>query len=59
MLNNNENMSEQLEKKITYERAEWEPSFAYVAASWTALILGLGAYLIGLWNAGMQRNEKG
>jgi uncharacterized membrane protein YiaA len=36
-----------------------QPSFAFVAASWGALIAGFCAYLIGLWNAGMQLNEKG
>ncbi|WP_321787230.1 inner membrane protein YiaA [Paraburkholderia sp. J94] len=36
-----------------------QPSFAFVAASWAALIAGFCAYLIGLWNAGMQLNEKG
>ncbi|WP_322024768.1 inner membrane protein YiaA [Burkholderia sp. BCC1977] len=36
-----------------------QPSFAFVAASWAALIAGFAAFLIGLWNAGMQLNEKG
>jgi uncharacterized membrane protein YiaA len=36
-----------------------QPSFAFVAASWGAMIAGFCAYLIGLWNAGMQLNEKG
>jgi uncharacterized membrane protein YiaA len=36
-----------------------QPSFAFVAASWGAMIAGFSAYLIGLWNAGMQLNEKG
>lgn len=35
------------------------PSPAFIAASWTALGLGSIAYLIGLFNAGMQLNEKG
>jgi uncharacterized membrane protein YiaA len=34
-------------------------SFAFLAASWIALAVGLLAYLIGLWNASMQLNEKG
>lgn len=34
-------------------------SFAFVAASWAALLAGVCAYLLGLWNAGMQLNEKG
>ncbi|AOJ23976.1 YiaA/YiaB family protein [Burkholderia seminalis] len=36
-----------------------QPSFAFVAASWAALLAGFAAFLIGLWNAGMQLNEKG
>ena len=35
------------------------PSGAFVGASWAALIVGLIAYLVGLWNAQMQLNEKG
>jgi uncharacterized membrane protein YiaA len=34
-------------------------SAAFVMASWLALLIGIGAYLIGLWNATMQLNEKG
>jgi uncharacterized membrane protein YiaA len=36
-----------------------KPSGAFVAASWIALLLGVVAYLIGLWNASMALNEKG
>ena len=35
------------------------PTMAFVGASWTALLAGSVAYLAGLWNAGMQLNEKG
>jgi uncharacterized membrane protein YiaA len=35
------------------------PSPAFVGASWGAMIVGILAYLIGLWNAQMQLNEKG
>jgi uncharacterized membrane protein YiaA len=35
------------------------PSGAFVGASWGALIVGLIAYLVGLWNAQMALNEKG
>jgi uncharacterized membrane protein YiaA len=35
------------------------PGGAFVCASWCALIVGLIAYLVGLWNAQMQLNEKG
>lgn len=36
-----------------------KPSAAFVGASWAALMLGALAYLVGLWNAAMQLNEKG
>lgn len=36
-----------------------KPSPAFVAASWTALVIGAAAYMIGLFNATMPLNEKG
>jgi uncharacterized membrane protein YiaA len=36
-----------------------KPSNAFIAASWIALIAGFAGYLIGLWHAEMQLNEKG
>ncbi len=36
-----------------------QPSNAFIGASWTALIVGISAFLIGLWNAEMELNEKG
>jgi uncharacterized membrane protein YiaA len=36
-----------------------QPSAAFVAASWLALFIGVIAFLIGLWNAEMELNEKG
>lgn len=35
------------------------PSRAFIGASWVALLAGLAAYNIGLWNAQMPLNEKG
>lgn len=35
------------------------PSAAFIAASWIALLAGMIAYNVGLWNAEMQLNEKG
>lgn len=35
------------------------PSNAFIGASWMALLIGVTAYLIGLWNAEMELNEKG
>lgn len=36
-----------------------QPSAAFIAASWCALFIGAIAFIIGLWNADMQLNEKG
>jgi len=36
-----------------------QPSAAFIAASWAALFIGVIAFLIGLWNAEMELNEKG
>jgi uncharacterized membrane protein YiaA len=36
-----------------------KPTAAFVAASWAALMIGAGVFLIGLWNAKMALNEKG
>ncbi|MFJ2990970.1 inner membrane protein YiaA [Collimonas sp. NPDC087041] len=36
-----------------------QPSFAFIASSWVALFVGFISYLIGLFNAQMQLNERG
>ena len=36
-----------------------KPTGAFVAASWVAMLVGALTYLVGLWNSGMQLNEKG
>lgn len=36
-----------------------QPSFAFVAASWAALLAGFIAFLVGLFNANMLLNERG
>lgn len=36
-----------------------KPSSAFIGASWMALIIGIAAFIIGLWNAEMELNEKG
>ena|SRR5688572_3819501 len=41
------------------QKQNLQPSAAFVGASWTALLIGITAYLIGLWNAEMELNEKG
>ncbi|OGB16555.1 MAG: hypothetical protein A2W72_19380 [Burkholderiales bacterium RIFCSPLOWO2_12_67_14] len=39
--------------------AAQRPTGAFIAASWAALMVGAVVYLMGLWNAEMQLNEKG
>lgn len=41
------------------ERKDGEPTSAFKGASWAALLIGVSAYLIGLFNAAMELNEKG
>lgn len=41
------------------ERVEGEPTSVFKAAAWGALLIGVLAYLIGLFNATMELNEKG
>lgn len=41
------------------QKQNQQPSAAFVAASWAALFIGVIAFLIGLWNAEMELNEKG
>ena len=36
-----------------------KPSAAFIGAAWLALFAGALTFCIGLWNAGMQLNEKG
>jgi uncharacterized membrane protein YiaA len=36
-----------------------QPSNAFIAASWIALLAGVTSFNIGLWNAAMLLNEKG
>ncbi|SDI39909.1 inner membrane protein YiaA [Winogradskyella thalassocola] len=43
------------EKKVYNHK----PTPAFIGASWTALLIGMVAYCIGLWNAEMELNEKG
>jgi uncharacterized membrane protein YiaA len=35
------------------------PTGAFIGASWFTLVLGVGVYMIGLWNSNMQLNEQG
>lgn len=36
-----------------------QPSAAFIGASWSALLIGMSSFIIGLWNADMAMNEKG
>jgi uncharacterized membrane protein YiaA len=49
----------QNDPKLKVERKEGEPTSAFKGASWGALLIGVVAYLIGLFNASMELNEKG
>ena len=35
------------------------PTPAFISASWAALFVGRVSYCVGLWNVGMELNEKG
>jgi uncharacterized membrane protein YiaA len=36
-----------------------KPTPAFIGASWTALLIGMVSFCVGLWNATMELNEKG
>lgn len=49
-----------VEKIVTERKLEpQKPTPAFIGVSWFALVLGLGGYFVGLWNANMLLNEKG
>lgn len=53
-------MSARLGPKLAAMKALVQrPTPAFIGASWAALVVGMLAYLIGLWNADMLLNEKG
>ena len=41
------------------QKQNLQPSAAFIGASWAALLIGVIAFIIGLWNAEMELNEKG
>jgi uncharacterized membrane protein YiaA len=51
--------NEQSVPKKKVERHPGEPTAAFKGATWAALLVGVAAYLIGLFNASMELNEKG
>ncbi|KEZ92565.1 inner membrane protein YiaA [Nonlabens ulvanivorans] len=46
-------------EKKEKEAFNGKPTPAFIAASWSALLIGMVSYCIGLWNADMLLNEKG
>lgn len=47
------------EKQREVKHEAFKPTPAFVGAAWAALGIGLISYCIGLWNSGMELNEKG
>ncbi|WP_087972228.1 inner membrane protein YiaA [Oceanobacillus rekensis] len=52
-------MEKEDDSNVELERREGEPTSAFKGASWAALLIGVGSYFIGLFNATMELNEKG
>ena len=56
-------MDEERENNLNFRSEESKekrsPSPAFIGASWTCLLVGICVFLIGLYNAEMQLNEKG
>ncbi len=55
-------VDEDLKKNKTKKEAkvfDQKPTSAFIGASWSALLIGITSYCIGLWNADMLLNEKG
>jgi uncharacterized membrane protein YiaA len=57
-VSNTENLEEKDSKK-EIKVFDQKPTAAFIGASWSALLIGMTSYCIGLWNADMQLNEKG
>lgn len=57
MSDTSSNMGAQHQHQQQYDPAK--PTAAFVGAAWLALVLGMSAYLIGLFNAEMLMIEKG
>jgi len=55
-LKDDENVKTKKKEKKIYNH---KPTPAFIGASWTALLIGMVSYCIGLWNATMELNEKG
>lgn len=44
---------------MNHDMYKLRPSSAFIAAARAALVIGIGAYVIGLWTSTMSLNEKG
>ncbi|WP_400081235.1 inner membrane protein YiaA [Winogradskyella sp. R77965] len=55
-LKDEENLKTKKKEKKVYNN---KPTPAFIGASWTALLIGMVSYCVGLWNADMMLNEKG
>mgnify|MGYP005991183603 CR=1 FL=1 len=58
-VSSNEEKRNELKEKKEKRVYDQKPTPAFIGASWTALLVGLVSYCIGLWNAEMELNEKG
>ena len=51
--------SKKAETKTETKICDQKPTSAFIGAAWSALLIGMVSYCIGLWNADMELNEKG
>lgn len=58
-VSSNEETKKESKKNKVNVAMNQNPTSAYIGASWGVLFIGLLSYCIGLWNAGMELNEKG
>jgi uncharacterized membrane protein YiaA len=54
-----EKSKETKRKKENKNGFDQKPTSAFIGASWSAVLIGMTSYCIGLWNADMMLNEKG
>jgi len=58
-MSENQDVLFEKDEKDKIQKVEGEPTAAFKGASWAALLIGVSAYFIGLFNATMELNEKG
>lgn len=55
-----EDKSKEAKPKKEFKKVyDQKPTAAFIGASWSALLVGMTSFCIGLWNANMMLNEKG